>query len=64
MFFGHGSLDNVFPVEGQERFFRSIAQKAPGYPARFVRFETGSHGTPIRMTDWRSEINWMLAQPR
>ena len=64
VFFGHGSLDNVFPVDGQERFFRSIAQKSPGYPARFVRFETGSHGTPIRMTDWRSEINWMLAQPR
>ena len=64
VFFGHGSADAVFPVEGQERFFRSIVAKASGYPARFVRFETGTHGTPIRMTDWRTEINWMLAQPR
>ena len=64
VFFGHGSLDTAIPVESQEAFFRSIAAKAPGYPVRFVRFETGSHGTPIRMTDWRAEINWMLAQSR
>ena len=32
-----------------------------GYPARFVRFETGTHGTPIRMTDWRDTLNWMLS---
>ena len=64
VFFGHGGADNVFPVAGQESFFRSLSAKPPGYPARFVRFETGSHGTPIRMTDWRAEINWMLEQPR
>jgi len=28
---------------------------------RFVRFETGTHGTPIRMTDWRETLNWMLS---
>jgi len=60
VFFGHGSRDTVFPVEQQEAFFRSIAEKSPGYPARFVRFESGTHGTPIRMTDWRETINWML----
>ncbi len=61
VFFGQGSRDKVFPVDRQEAFFRSIVKKAPGYPARFVRFETGSHGTPIRMTDWRETLNWMLA---
>lgn len=60
LFFGHGSRDTVFPVERQEAFFRSILKTAPGYPARFVRFETGTHGTPIRMTDWRETLNWML----
>ena len=59
VFFGHGGSDRVFPVEQQERFFRSIMRRAPGYPARFVRFETGSHGTPIRMSDWRDTLNWM-----
>lgn len=61
VFFGHGGDDKVFPVEQQEHFFRSILQKSPGYPARFVRFETGSHGTPIRMSDWRETLNWMEA---
>lgn len=61
VFFGHGSRDTVFPIEKQEAFFRSIAAASPGYPVRFVRFETGTHGTPIRMTDWRETINWMLS---
>ena len=62
VFFGHGSSDTVFPVEKQEAFFRSIRAKSPGYPARFVRFETGSHGTPIRMSDWRETLNWMISK--
>lgn len=61
VFFGQGSRDPVFPVEKQEAFYRSILAKSPGYPARFVRFETGNHGTPIRMTDWRETLNWMLS---
>lgn len=61
VFFGHGGNDRVYPVAGQEAFFRAILKRAPDYPARFVRFETGSHGTPIRMTDWRATLNWMAA---
>jgi hypothetical protein len=61
VFFGQGSKDPVFPVENQEAFFRSILAKSKNYPAHFVRFETGTHGTPIRMTDWRETLNWMLS---
>ncbi|MBX3580876.1 MAG: alpha/beta hydrolase [Rhizobiaceae bacterium] len=61
VFFGQGSGDTVFPVEKQEAFFRSILARSPGYPARFVRFESGTHGTPIRMIDWRDTLNWMLS---
>jgi pimeloyl-ACP methyl ester carboxylesterase len=60
VFFGHGGNDRVFPVERQEAFFRTILARAPEYPVRFVRFETGSHGTPIRMSDWRATLNWMM----
>ena len=59
-----GSQDPVFPVERMEDFYRIIGARAPGYPARMVRFETGSHGTPIRMVDWRETINWMLSAAR
>lgn len=61
VFFAQGSKDPVFPVASQEAFFRSILAKTPDYPTRFVRFETGTHGTPIRMTDWRETLNWMLS---
>ena len=64
VFFGQGSKDPVFPIANQEAFFRSILAKAPGYPARFARFETGTHGTPIRMVDWRETLNWMLSLER
>lgn len=61
VFFGQGSKDPVFPIETQEAFFRAILAKSKNYPARFVRFETGTHGTPIRMTDWRETLNWMVS---
>jgi hypothetical protein len=62
--FAQGSRDTVFPVDRQEAFFRSILAKSSAYPARFVRFETGTHGTPIRMVDWRDAINWALSVKR
>jgi len=62
VFFGHGSRDTVFAVDSQQAFFRSIRAKSPNYPTRFVRFETGTHGTPIRMTDWRDTLNWILSK--
>jgi len=58
MFFSHGSRDSVYPAKSQIAFYRSLRSK--DYPTRFVLFETGSHGTPIRMTDWREALNWFL----
>jgi pimeloyl-ACP methyl ester carboxylesterase len=63
VFFGQGSHDTVFPIRRQEAFFRQIRAAAPGYPTRFRRFETGTHGTPIRMSNWRDALNWMLRNP-
>jgi hypothetical protein len=61
VFLGHGSRDTVFDPAKQEAFYHAIRQRSPAYPVRFVRFETGTHGTPIRMTDWREVLNWMLS---
>jgi hypothetical protein len=58
LFIAHGSADSVIPVGTMEAFYERV--RGAGYPVRMVRFETGSHGTPIRMTDWRDTINWML----
>lgn len=64
IYFGHGSWDTVFRPETQKAFYDSLLKQNPGYPARFVMFDTGKHGTPIRMVDWRRELNWMLALDR
>jgi hypothetical protein len=58
MFFSHGSDDTVYPWADQYGLYKTLIGK--GYPTRFVLFQTGSHGTPIRMTDWRETLNWIL----
>ena len=62
VYLGQGSRDTVFEAAKQEAFYRSIRKAAPDYPVRYVRFEGGTHGTPIRMTDWKETLNWMLSR--
>lgn len=62
IYMGYGSDDRVYNWESQANFFKQIKQRSPKYPIRFTLFDTGTHGTPIRMTDWRLVLNWMLAQ--
>ncbi|MGI9366062.1 MAG: alpha/beta hydrolase [Rhizobiaceae bacterium] len=61
IYIGHGSKDPVFDPAKQRNFYKQIKKKNPKYPIRFVMFETGAHGTPIRMVDWRLELNWMMS---
>jgi dienelactone hydrolase len=60
LYLGHGTYDTVFDWQGEADFYKRLKAAAPDYPARLVLFETGTHGTPIRMTDWRLTLNWML----
>lgn len=58
--FTHGGADPVYAADTQVALFRRLHRT--GYPTRFTLFATGSHGTPIRMTDWWRTLNWFLAQ--
>ncbi|MEM5500805.1 CocE/NonD family hydrolase [Ahrensia kielensis] len=60
LYIAHGSHDTVFDIQQVESFYARA--RSNGLPVRMVRFETGTHGTPIRMIDWRAAINWMLSQ--
>jgi hypothetical protein len=60
IFIGHGSHDTIMAWQDEDQFFRKMKAAAPDYPVKFALFDTGSHGTPIRMTDWRLVLNWML----
>jgi len=64
IFLGHGSRDPIIDWKTQRAFYDSVRKKMPGYPIKFVLFQSGNHGTPIRMTDWRETLNWMLATGR
>lgn len=63
LFLGHGSSDGIYPWQEQRSVFDRLRTQAPDYPVRFALFETGSHGTPIRMIDWRDTLNWILDPP-
>ncbi|MBW9077290.1 dienelactone hydrolase family protein [Rhizobium pusense] len=60
VWFTHGSADKVYSADQQATIFRTLLKA--GEPARFTRYETGSHGTPVRMTDWRAALNWILSR--
>ncbi|MCP1199434.1 alpha/beta hydrolase [Notoacmeibacter sp. MSK16QG-6] len=62
VFIGHGSRDPVFAIGDADRFYGMLRAGSDGYPVRMDRYESGNHGTPIRMIDWRRTINWILAQ--
>lgn len=60
IYFTHGERDKVYAADDQIALFRTLLKA--GVPTQFVLFRTGSHGTPVRMTDWRETLNWILAQ--
>jgi hypothetical protein len=60
VYFAHGDSDSVYQANDQIAVFRRMLKA--GIPVRFVLFQTGGHGTPVRMTDWRESLNWLLSQ--
>ena len=60
VYFTHGDSDSVYAANDQIALFRKL--RKAGVPTRFVLFQTGGHGTPVRMTDWRETLNWLFKQ--
>ncbi|MEZ2219528.1 alpha/beta hydrolase [Rhizobium sp. RCC_161_2] len=58
VWFTHGSKDPVYAAADQEALFEKLYKAH--YPTRFTLFATGNHGTPVRMTNWRKVLNWIL----
>lgn len=56
----HGNDDTRVSWQRQDELFREVKSRAPDYPIKMVVFDTGEHRAPLRMTDWRDAINWML----
>jgi hypothetical protein len=62
VFIGHGTNDVTSPLATMEDFADSLRKAGGAGRVMMHRFDTGSHGTPVRMTDWRLVLNWMLAK--
>lgn len=60
LFIGHGTEDPIFAWQDEVAFYKRLRAANPRYPVQIVLFDSGVHGTPIRMVDWRSTLNWML----
>lgn len=56
--------DTVVGWRSQRQFFRDMKGAVPDYPIRYVLFSAGTHGLSLRMTDWRTTLNWMLEAGR
>lgn len=61
VYLAHGNKDKVIRWQAPEIFYKNVKALRPDYPIRFVVFDGGTHGTPMRMTDWRGVLNWMLS---
>ncbi len=62
VFIGHGTNDVTSPIAAMEEFAASLRKSGGKGNVMIHRFNTGSHGTPVRMTDWRLVLNWMFAK--
>ncbi len=60
LYIAHGSRDPVYDLAQMDDFYNALA--AANQPVRMAVFESGNHGTPIRMIDWRAALNWILTQ--
>ncbi len=60
VYIAHGSDDPVYDVAAMEDFHNAL--NAKNQPSRMTVFETGNHGTPVRMIDWRQALNWLLTR--
>lgn len=57
----HGSWDPDYDYKPILEFYQKLRKAVPGYPVRYILFDTGKHGAPVRMIDWRDALNWIGA---
>ncbi len=60
VYIAHGGIDYVYDWKAQKTFYQGLRQV--GAPVRYVVFDGGKHGTPVRMIDWRVALNWIAKQ--
>ncbi len=62
VFIGHGTNDVTSPIATMEDFANGLRKAGGKGRVMMHRFDSGTHGTPVRMTDWRLVLNWMFVK--
>lgn len=62
VYIAHGGIDYVYSWEDQMQFYKNL--RKAGRPVKYVVFDGGKHGTPVRMIDWRLALNWISRNVR
>ena len=62
--FAQGTCDRNNPYDRLFSLFSTILRRDNTYPTQFQGFADGVHGTPIRMIDWRTTLNWIFSVRR
>ncbi len=57
VYIAHGGIDYVYSWKDQKAFYKAL--RKAGNPVKYVVFDGGKHGTPVRMMDWRLALNWI-----
>ncbi len=61
IYFAHGSIDSAYPWKDTYQYYQKLRSVEPAIPTRYVLFDSGKHGTPVRMIDWRDALNWIAS---
>ncbi len=64
IFLLHGTNDKLVRYERHYEAFSRFKSARTDFAIRFQLFQTGGHGTPIRMIDWRDTLNWIFSSTR
>jgi hypothetical protein len=58
----HGTDDPDYAYKPMTDVYERLRKARPDYPLRMILFDTGKHGAPVRMIDWRDTLNWIAAR--
>ncbi len=62
--FSHGTRDPLVPLSYADQYYQAVRSIARNYPVRFEAYNGGKHGTPIRLVDWKTTLEWMFQSSR
>jgi len=62
IYIGHGTRDKNINYYNKYKFYSDLKNNNYNYPIKIEFFEGWVHWTPIRMVNWKENLNWILEE--